>query len=179
MGQIIYISYSPHEIDQKLGFLNLTFSGLQFFFLHGCWQKNKIYLHTTFFENTVLKLFRAAQTFYHSSVNFCVRTKCFFKLGKLVEAICKLFFTISVQLLYVWVKFPNFGYADCYSKGPGFESRVTWSFSEGLALDWQFSLVKNKTCLEWPICGVGKVTNWETSLKNCRTARAIGFFFFI
>jgi hypothetical protein len=47
------------------------------------------------------------------------------------------------------------------------------SFSVGLALDWQSSLLKNKPCLEWPVCGVGKVidlltymvrpssTNWE------------------
>jgi hypothetical protein len=32
-----------------------------------------------------------------------------------------------------------------------------WSFSEGLVLDWESNLVKNKSCLEWPICGVEKV----------------------
>jgi hypothetical protein len=32
----------------------------------------------------------------------------------------------------------------------------SWSFSEGFALDWSY-LVKNKPCLEWPICGVEKV----------------------
>jgi hypothetical protein len=35
-----------------------------YFFLHVCWRKkNKKYLHTTFFENTVSKLFIAARTF--------------------------------------------------------------------------------------------------------------------
>jgi hypothetical protein len=34
----------------------------------------------------------------------------------------------------------------------------SWSFSEGLiALDWQSYLLKNKPCLEWLVCGVGKV----------------------
>jgi hypothetical protein len=62
----------------------------------------------------------------------------------------------------------------------------SWSFSEGLALYWESSLLKNKPFLEWPVCEVGKVidlltyivrswsTNWKTSLKDCR---AIGLFF--
>jgi hypothetical protein len=38
----------------------------------------------------------------------------------------------------------------------------SWSFLEGLALDWQSSLLKNKPCLEWPICGFGKVIDLLT-----------------
>jgi hypothetical protein len=35
--------------------------------LHVCWHKKK-FLHTTFFENTISKLFIAAQTFRVSSI---------------------------------------------------------------------------------------------------------------
>jgi hypothetical protein len=47
----------------------------------------------------------------------------------------------------------SLGMLTANSKFPG----NSWSFSEGLALDWQSNLVKNKPCLEWPICGVEKV----------------------
>jgi hypothetical protein len=40
----------------------------------------------------------------------------------------------------------------------------SWSFSVGLALDWQSSLLKNKPCLEWPVCGVEKVIDLLTWL---------------
>jgi hypothetical protein len=46
-----------------------------------------------------------------------------------------------------------FGLLTANPKVPG----MSWSFLEGLALDWQSNLVKNKSCLEWPICGVEKV----------------------
>jgi hypothetical protein len=36
-------------------------------------------------------------------------------------------------------------------------SSKSWSFSEGLALEGQPNLIKNKPCLERPICGVEKV----------------------
>jgi hypothetical protein len=80
------ISYGPRENRQKVRFLKNKFSDLNSFLHVGWHKKNKKYGHTKFFENTVSKLFIAAQTFrvssistytfYHSSVNFCSRTKC-------------------------------------------------------------------------------------------------------
>jgi hypothetical protein len=69
---------------------------------------------------------------------------------------------INQALFNVWRLFDDLngvvvGYAHCYSKGPGFEFRIRWSFSEGFVLDCQSSLVNNKPFLEWHIYEVEKV----------------------
>jgi hypothetical protein len=52
------------------------------------------------------------------------------------------------------------GWWVCWLLAQGYQVQIpdkSWSFSEGLALDWKSSLVKNNPWLEWPM---GSWKNW-------------------
>jgi hypothetical protein len=84
---------------------NSNFSDLNFFCTF-VGIKKQIYLHTTFSENTVLKLFFAfpqcsAYTFYRSSVSYCglkTKTTIIFYSGSLKMELPKIVFLIFFKL---------------------------------------------------------------------------------